>query len=279
MAIVLALLSALSYGISDFLAGDQSRRSDSRLVTLYTQGLGFATAVVAVLLFPGPGPSAGALEWGALSGIGSAVGVLALYRGLALGQMSVVASLCGVLTSVIPAVVGIALGNRLSLLAAAGIVLTIPAIGLASWQVTSRPGATDRASLGYGALAGVGFGCLFVALDRAGAHHGAWPILPGQGVSLLLVAPFAWHGLRSAPLPSGRAAGLMLLAGVLSGAANLLFLAATRHGELAIVGVLSSLYPASTVLMARAVLGERWTRMQGVGMLAAAGAVVMISLG
>lgn len=279
MAIVLALLSAFSYGISDFLAGLQSRRSDSRLVTLYTQGVGFVTAIVAVALFPGAGPSARVLEWGALSGIGSAIGVLGLYRGLSLGQMSVVASLCGVLTSVIPAVVGIALGNHLSPLAAIGIVMTIPAIGLASWHVSVRPTGSERASIGYGAVAGVGFGFLFVALDQAGTHHGAWPIVSGQGVSLLVVAPFAWHAMRVAALPRGRAAGVMVLAGVLSGAANLLFLAATHEGELAIVGVLSSLYPASTVLMARAVLGERWTRMQGVGMLAAAGAVVLISLG
>ena len=279
MAIVLALMSALSYGISDFVAGLQSRRTDSRVVTLYTQGLGFLAAIVAVIVFPGRGPSAAALEWGALSGVGSAVGSLALYRGLALGQMSVVASLCGVLTSVIPAVVGIASGNHLSALAATGIALTIPAVALASWQNSAAPSAGDRASIGYGALAGLGFGFLFVALDHAGGHNGAWPVLPGQGVSLLLVVPFAWRGLRTGRLPAGRATSLMIVAGLLSGAANLLFLAAAGHGELAIVGVLSSLYPAGTVMMARAVLGERWTRIQGAGMLAAAGAVVLISVG
>ena len=279
MAIVLALMSALSYGISDFLAGVQSRRTDSRTVTLYTQGLGLLTGILAVLLVPGSGPSPAALEWGAVSGLGSGIGVLALYRGLALGQMSVIASLCGVLTSVIPAIVGIALGNAISPVTAIGIGLTIPAVGLASWQMSSSPRTAGRRSILYGAIAGVGFGLLFVALDRAGTHHGAWPVVTGEGVSLVVAAPFAWHGMRGGRIPSGRATALIALAGGLGGAGNLLFLLATRHGELAIVGVLSSLYPAGTVLMARAVLGERWTRLQGCGMLAAAGAVVLISLG
>ncbi len=94
--IALALLSALSYGVSDFLAGVTSRAWDSRLVTALAQLIGLATAVIAVLLFAGAGPALRPLLWGALSGVGSAIGVLSLYRGLAVGSMSVVAPACGV---------------------------------------------------------------------------------------------------------------------------------------------------------------------------------------
>ena len=120
------------------------------------------------------------------------------------------------------------------------------------------------------------------ALHRAGPgrrpHAGAWPLIPGQAVSLLLVVPFA----RAAPKP-GQGwrpfAALAVGAGPLSGTANLLFLAATGHGPLAVVAVLTALCPGITVLLARAVLAERWTRLQAVGLLAAALAIALISAG
>jgi uncharacterized membrane protein len=278
VAIALALLSALSYGVSDYVAGVMSRAWDSRLVTAAAQLIGLVTAVVAVLTFPGAGPAAAPLWWGALSGVGSALGVLALYQGLAVASMSVVAPLCGVVTCLIPAVTGVALGNRLTLIELIGIILTIPAVGLVSRQSAAGTHEHAVAGIAYGLTAGAGFGLLFVALDQAGSHHGAWPLLPGQGVSLVLVAPFAIGGARRAGMPSSKTLGTTIFAGVLSGAANLLFLLATRHGELAIVGVLSSLYPAGTVLIARLRLNERWSRSQRLGMLSSLIAVVLVSL-
>jgi len=139
------------------------------------------TAAVAVLLFGGVGPRAGALEWGAVSGLGSGLGTLALYRGLSAARMSVVATLSAVLTAVIPVIVGVALGNHLTTANAAGIVIAIPAIALVSWQPrVPTIAARARAGLIYGILAGLGFALLFIALDRAGTHAGAWPLLPGQ---------------------------------------------------------------------------------------------------
>jgi len=282
MAVVFALASALSYGISDYLAGVTSRSWDFRLVTAGAQVIGLLTAIVAVLAFPGAGPAAGPVLWGAISGIGSAIGVLALYRGLAVGSMNVVAPLCGVLTSVIPAVVGILLGNHLSAIEVAGIVLALPAVLLVSRQ--PRPAAGSRAGGGaaLGLLAGAGFGLLFVALSQAGTRNGAWPLLSGQAIALLLVLPIAIGGLRAttgATAPGARSLGATAVAGILSGAANILYLVATGFGELAIVGVLSSLYPAGTVLIARFRLAEHWSRTQIIGMLAAAVAVVLVVLG
>lgn len=277
MAIAFALLSALSYGVSDYLAGVMSRSWDSRLVTGAAQLIGVLAALVAVLVFPGAGPAVPSLVWGAVSGIGSATGVLALYRGLAVASMSVVAPLCGVLTCVIPALVGVLLGDRLTPAELVGIILTLPAIALVSRQPPTAP--RDRATAGilHGLAAGAGFGLLFVALDQAGSRHGAWPLLPGQALSLLLVAPFALSAARGTSRPTSNTLTVTVLAGVLSGAANLLFLLATRHGELAIVGVLSSLYPAATVLIARLRLEEHWGRAQKLGMLTSIVAVVLVA--
>jgi drug/metabolite transporter (DMT)-like permease len=312
VSIVFALLSAAAYGTSDFCAGLASRRVSSELVTFAAQALGVLTAAVAILLFPGNGPAGSALAWGAVSGIGSALGVLSLYHGLAVARMTVVVTLCAVLTTVIPVIVGVALGNQLGIVAIIGIVIAVPAIALVSWQ----PGATDaraaragplygvgaRRGLGrrliapvptrpgplYGVLAGLGFALLFIALDQAGTHAGAWPLLPGQLISLLIITPFAYRALSparraSSTTESGRPSRttmiLTLAAGVLSGAANLLFLAATSGGQLAVVAVLTSLYPAATVVLARVVLAERWTRSQVVGLLTALTAVILVSTG
>ncbi len=279
VTVVLGLLAAVAYGTSDFAAGLASRRFAPGPVTGVAQALGLITAAAAVLLFPGVGPRAAVLGWGAVSGLGSALGTLSLYHGLSVARMSVVAALSAVLTAVIPGIVGLALGDHLTIGAAAGIVIAIPAIGLVSWQPQPAERSAARAGLLYGALAGLGFALLFIALDRAGTRAGAWPLIPGQVVALLLIAPFAYRGLPRAGRPSRATGALALGAGVLGGVANLLFLAATGHGQLAIVAVLTALYPAVTVLLARALLSERWTRLQACGLLTAAAAIVLVTAG
>lgn len=279
MTVVLALLSALSYGVSDFLAGVTSRAWDSRLVTAVTQSVGLLTALVAVLLVPGAGPAAHPLAWGAVSGAGSALGVLMLYRGFAVASMSVVAPLCGVVTCVIPPTVGIALGDTITVVQTVGIVLAVPAVWLVSRERRTSSTAGAWTGVLYGLTAGVGFGLLFVGLDTAGTASGAWPLLANQLTALTLITPFVVLGLRSSAWTARGTVATTVFAGLLSGAATIFFLLATRHGELAIVGVLSSLYPAGTVLMARLRLAEEWSRTQVVGLLGAAAAVVLVAVG
>jgi uncharacterized membrane protein len=282
MAVALALLSAAAYGASDFIAGLASRRVPAGHVAAATQTLGLVAAGVGVLLFPGAGPAPSALEWGALSGVGSGVGTLALYRGLAIGRMTVVATLSAVLTAVLPVLVGVGLGNRLSALATAGVVIAIPAIVLVSWQPAAAGAGHDtRGEAGFGILSGAGFALLFIALDRAGTHSGAWPLVPGQLISLLAVVPFALgaFGAAASPGRGGSLWRLLVAAGVLSGLANLLYLAATGHGALAVVAVLGAMYPAVTVIAARMVLAERWTTSQAIGLIVAAVAIVLVTVG
>jgi drug/metabolite transporter (DMT)-like permease len=278
MATLLALLSAATFGTSDFLAGLSARRLPVVVVTGIAAALGVVTAALAVLFYSGDGIVGAALLWGAASGVGNVLGTMALYHGLAVGRMSVVATLSGLLAATVPALVGLLQGDGLSTLVAIGILVAIPAIALVSWQPDDgEPRPTSGAR--WGILAGFGFALLFIGLDRAGTASGAWPLLAAEVTSFLLVAPWALVSLRAAGRPAARPAVLAVVAGVLAGLANLAFLAATGHGELAVVAVLTSLYPGFTVILARLFLAERWSRLQVVGLFAALVAVVLVSAG
>ena len=279
MGALLAILAAIAYGVSDFGAGIASRRFAAGPVTAVVEVIGLGTAVLATVLFGGGRPDRSVLIWGAVSGLGSGVGTLSLYRGLAIGRMSLVATVAAVLTVVLPVIAGLVLGHRPAPLAWIGLVSAVPAVGLVSWQSGAGKQSATRRGLLYGAAAGAGFGLLFIALHLAGTHAGAWPLIPGLAVSVLLVAPFAIIGLRSVRRPSAMVVTYMLGAGLLGGVGNLLFLASTGRRELKVVAVLSAMGPAVTVLLARLFLAERWTRLQVAGLLLAGGAVILITVG
>jgi drug/metabolite transporter (DMT)-like permease len=279
MGVVLALLAALCYGSSDFTAGVGGRRSDPAAVTVIAQPFGLVAAAIAVVALSARSPTPHALWWGALSGVGSGGGTVALYRGLAVARMSVVAPLSAVLSAALPALAGLLLGNHLAALAWAGIVIALPAVALVSLQPGEGQGSR-RAGIVTGLLAGAGFALLFIALARAGTSAGAWPLLPGQAVAVLMV--LAWAALarnRPARKAWSQAWRIGVAAGGLSGIANLLYLAATGAGQLAVVAVLAALYPAVTVLLARLTLHERWSRLQIIGLVVSAVAVAAISIG
>jgi drug/metabolite transporter (DMT)-like permease len=279
MGVVLALLSAVCFGSSDFAAGWGGRRSDPSAITAIAQPLGLVAAAIAVIIFSARSPTPHVLWWGALSGIGSGVGTISLYRGLAVARMSVVAPLSAVLTAALPALAGLVLGEHLTVVAWAGIAIAMPAIVLVSVQPGGGHGSR-RAGIVTGLAAGAGFALLFIALDRAGTSAGAWPLLPGQAVAAIMVLAWATP-VRNRPSRKAwsRAWRIGVAAGVLSGIANLLYLAATGAGQLAVVAVMTALYPAVTVVLARVILHERWSRLQVIGLAAAAVAVAAISIG
>ncbi|MHA7985768.1 EamA family transporter [Rathayibacter sp. CAU 1779] len=282
MGALLALVAAVGYGASDFLAGMAGRRTPVILVTAVTLSVGLVFSAVVVVFVHGAGPTASVLLWGALSGVGSAVGTLALYQGFAVGSMSVVATVSGVLTVVIPAVVGVLIGNRLPVLGVLGVVAAIVAVALVSWTGGggSAEGAQDQRRGGalYGILAGAAFALLFIALERAGSGSGAWPVAIGQLVACALIVPFAVGGFRARRGLPGSEWRLPLLAGVLGSAAALSYLASTGFGELVIIAVVTSMYPAVTVLLARFVLQERWNWLQRTGLVLSAASVAVIAL-
>lgn len=282
MGALWALLAAVSYGTGDFVGGLGGRRSESpAAISVVIQATGVVVAVVAtlgwVLTGLGGAPSGAVLAWGALGGLGSGTGNAALYRGLARGEMAVVAPASAVVTVLVPAAVGVATGDRLSAAAWCGVVLSLPAVALTSW--TGRARGFSSKELGYGALAGVGFGWLFVALDRAGTADGPWPLVPGQLVAVLLVVSVSRRSLRQARPDWSQVLVWAGSSGLLAGAANQLFLASTATGPLTVSAVLAALYPAVTVALAMALLAESAGRLRWLGLVASAASVVLVVTG
>ncbi len=281
MGVILGLAAALAYGASDFIAGVLSRRFNVLQVASVGQVCA-GVCTLAALPFTSPAaPGAAAVAWGVVAGVGVAVGSLALYRGLATGQMAVAGPLSGVGAAALPALAAFVLGERPSYLAVAGVVLALPAVWLVS--TVDRPAGGQRpkraaAGVRDGLLAGVGFGVLFFGLDRAGDAAGLWPVVIAQGTSALLLCGTALArrtSLRSTARTTAAAASV----GLLGGTATVLFFFATHAGLLTIAAVLTSLYPAFTVLLARVVLAEKLGRIQTVGLGLAAVAVTLIVTG
>ncbi len=274
MGALLGLAAALAYGVSDYVAGVASRRHHFLWVTL----LGFVSAsvgcLVAVLVEGELDPSTHALVWGAVSGIGSTVGSLGLFRGYGRGEMAVAGPLSAVGAAAFPAIVGAFLGERLPAIGFAGVLLAFPAIWLMS-RAPHEHGGSARAGAVDGLISGAGFGLLFVALARAGDESGLWPVLAGEVVAIVLLGVATV--VRTPPWTADvRWVGIIMAAGVLSVVANVLFFLASHRSLLTVAAVLTSLYPGVTVAMSAVLLHERPDRLQKLGLVLGAVAVAAI---
>ena len=259
----------------------QSRRQALLAVLLVSQGAAVIPVGIAVLVSGDPPPAAAAVAWAGAAGLFGTLGVAAFYRGLAVGTMSIVAPVAS--TGVIlPVLVGLADGERPSTLQVAGIAAALAGVVLAS-RTPEEPGhpARDnaRTALGLSLVAAVGIGITFVGLERATRSAGVpWSLLVSRGLQATLLTSAAL--IFRPPLPTDRAAWRAIVGlGLLDVSANALFAVAVGHGLLSIVSVLSSLYPAITVLLARTLLHERVSRAQEAGVLAILAGVVAISAG
>jgi drug/metabolite transporter (DMT)-like permease len=290
MEIVLAVGAAIAFGASDFVGGLLSRRIAVFSVVLVSQAISLAGGL-AILPFWGTGFSAEALGWGAAAGAAAAVGASALYRGLSIGRMGVVAPTSGVLAAVIPVVFGFALGERPGSIAVAGVALGLVAVTAVSRQPDrvaapapasspedpARSDTRSRRGVLEGLAAGVGFGLFFVLLERSPSDSGLWPLASMRVSIIVLVGCIVVIGGPGVEVGSGSILRLGAL-GLVNVTADLLYLLATRHGLLSLVGVITSLYPAVTVLLARSILHERMDRSQVAGLALAVISVVLIAL-
>jgi len=240
--------------------------------------MGLLPLVVIVALRAEPLPGGMEPLWAVLGGLAGLVGLASFYRGLSLGAMAVVAPISG-LAATIPVAVGVATGERPSALQAAGIVVALGGVALASREeLEGGRGARVAAGVGLALLSALGFGCFFVGLD-AGSEDDLWWALVfvrGASLSALVVAAVA---LRP-PLAFGRAdLGALVAIGLLDVTANGLFAAAANQGLVSVVAVLASLYPVVTIVLARLVLHERVQRLQQAGVLAVLCGVAFIAAG
>jgi drug/metabolite transporter (DMT)-like permease len=269
----LALGAALCFGITDFVSALLARRVHSAAVALVAQLGGTALVLVAALLVPAPVVTAGALGWGALSGIGTGIGVAFLFRGMGNGQLSVVVPLSDVGGVVLPVLVGVLLlGERPTALAWLGIAAAAPALWLITRVGRGRPSATGSAD---GLVSGLGFALQFIALVPVDPAAGLWPLVASRVASVVTILPMA----ARAPL---RMAWPLALAAIVSGAIGTLaivcYLMATRQQLLAVAVVLTALYPVVPVLLGLTVLRERVTVTQTAGLGLAGAAVGLIAL-
>ena len=284
MGVILGLAAALLYGGSDFVGGLTSRKLGALPVNVVGSSVAAALAWMALLAVGGPGPTVHAVAWGLASGLGGGIGTTMLYRGLARGQMSVVGPVSAVAAAGVPVAAGVAMGERPTVLALAGVLVALPAIVLvaASGSASGLARSLTGSGLTDGLAAGAAFGFMFIGLAQAGhvpgsAGAGLWPVASEQTGSLLLVLAIA---VRSrVPLrPAIRAAGWPALVGASGMSATLLYFYATHVSMLATAAVLVSLYPGVTVLLARVVLHERFSPVQRAGLSLCTLAVVAIAL-
>ncbi|MEO8691134.1 MAG: DMT family transporter [Solirubrobacteraceae bacterium] len=276
-AFLLALASSLAYGGADFLGGVAARGAHVLRVIVVAAP---ASLAVEVVLWPALGAQfpLGAVTWGAASGLASAVSFGLLYRTLALGPMSVLSPMTALVSAALPVAVGLAEGERLGGLAVLGMVLALVAIVMVSAGSDARGARPSRAALIMAFGAGAAIALQLVCLHQSPSDSGVAPLLIGRAVSSGVVLSAALSlrsrlGQARPSLPKSAAAG------ALDSLANVAFLLSVRDGDLAVVAVITALYPAGTVLLARALLDERIGRVQLAGLGVAALAVSLLALG
>ncbi|HEV2282786.1 MAG TPA: DMT family transporter [bacterium] len=280
---VFGLASATSWGAGDFSGGLATKRAPVFTVAAVSKLASLATMLFFAWLRAEQIPSLHVLVWAGAAGVGGAVGLMALYQALAVGVMGVAAPVSAVIAATMP-VVFAALSEGLPTdLQLTGFGLAMAAVWFisrpAGGALPGRPRQTRGLTLA--ALAGLGFGVFYIFISRARANVVFWPLAASQLVTLVTV--LAVVGILALARRSSTdrlpidAVPLMLLAGLLDAGGNAFFLLAEHAGRLDVAAVLASLYPASTVVLARLILNERVSRTQAVGIVAALASIPLIA--
>ncbi|WP_432030195.1 EamA family transporter [Streptomyces sp. 1222.5] len=276
LALLLALGSSLAYGCADFLGGLGARKAHVLRTVLVAAP---ASLAVELLLWPVLGASfdVASLAWGAASGVASAAAFAMLYRTLAIGPMNVLSPVTALVSAALPVAVGLLQGEHLAAAGLVGLPLALLAVVLVSAGRGAGSARPSRTALLLALGAGAAIALQLVFLHQAPSGSGVAPLIVGRAVSSAVTLAAA--GLMRRRLgPERPAYAMSAAAGVLDSVANLLFLLAARSGDLTVVAVITALYPAGTVLLARGVLAERIHRGQLAGLGAAAVAVGLLAL-
>lgn len=302
MAILLALAASLAWGSSDYLGGQQSRRWSLWSVIVVSQAAGLVGCLVVVAVHGTPAPSLVRLVPAMLAGASGAVSIACFYHALAIGTMSIVAPVSAT-SAAVPVIVGMVSGERPSIMQLVGMALALGGAVLAAREprrsepareprrseatpgrshtdrhTTARRPSDARLSVLLAVVAALGIGLMLTGLHASARYDPYWALLAARGASAAcLLAVVALRrpqlGLRPTQVP------LLVLLGVLDTGANGMFAVASTLGYLSIVSVLGSLYPVTTVVLAHAFLGERVTREQGAGIVAALTGIALIAAG
>lgn len=270
----LALAAAASWGVGDFLGGLKSRSLRPVAILIVAQPIGGALLGIWVAI-RGQGPPGSAVLWACLASVFGTVGLVAFYRGMAAGALSIVAPIAGA-GAAIPVIWGLAHGDHPSFYQELGFIAALAGVVLASFE-RQRGAAQLAAGVGWAVIAMLAFGGYYIPMHAASQGDFLWAAFVFRLSSLTLIAS-AWLIFRP---PPARGADLPVLAsiGVLDTGGNVFFAAAATRGLVSVVSILASLYPVVTVLLARAVLHERVHRSQELGIVLALAGIVLISIG
>jgi drug/metabolite transporter (DMT)-like permease len=274
MAVQFALPAAVGFGVADFAGGLATRRTSCRLAVIAVAQLAGVAALLPVLPLLAGQPSVDAAVLGALAGLAGSGGLVLYCRGLAQGPMGVVAPLSGLSGAGLPLVVGLLMGERAGPMTLGGVGLALLAIALAS--VGTSHDRIAASGLLLGIASGLGFGLFFVALDASPPESGLWPLLAAKLAAIVVFGPLVL-ARRGAGRVLQLRSGLIVLSGAADMVSNILFLLATRQGELGVSAVLVSLYPVVVLVLARVLLRERLTSLQAVSMALALTAGALLS--
>lgn len=276
MGIVFGLLAAVFYGAADFLGGFATRRSPMLAVAVISQAAGFILLVAALPFFGGHATH-DAILYGALAGISGGVGIALLYHALSIGKMGVVSPTTAVLGAAFPVGAGVLRGEHLSAWQVAGIAIALLAVIMIS--VSTEPDGRfefSTAGVKEAIASGIFIGGFLIFLASAGRNAGLYPLVSARLASTAFLVLIALV-LRKSITPLRASVPIILLAGAIDMTANCLYVLATYAGYISVAAVLTSLYPASTVFLARIVLGERLAALQKIGVACALAGVALIA--
>jgi uncharacterized membrane protein len=276
--VLLSLAASCCWGVADFIGGLQTRRIAIPVVLAMVEGTGLVLVLIVIAATGEPFPGGRAVVLSLVGGVGGVLALGCFYRALSIGTMSIVAPISATGVA-LPVIVGIATGDRLSALVSAGLAVTVVGVILASREAHEDAGraAAGRLSIGLALIAAVGFGSYFVLSDAAADDSIVWFLVLSRVIPVPALIALAWRRGMSTPAP--RTALLLAVGGTLDCGATGLYALANTKGALSIVAVVGSLYPVMTVVLARAVLGERIRPVQGDGVAAALAGVAMIAGG
>lgn len=278
VAVALGLAASVSWGLADFIGGSKSRTLDLLAVLVVSQGVALAALLVVLGARAQAPPDAQSLLYAAGAGVAGVAGLAALYRGLAVGAMAVVAPIAALGAS-IPVIVGVATGDRPGAVQVAGMALALAGVGLAAREPAPEGGGARLAvGVGLAAAAALGIGLFLVFMDAAGDGDVLWALTIARVASVALVG-MAAVAMRP-DLGAARAQiGPVAAIGALDLAANAFFTIAATQGLVSVAAVCSSLYPVVTIALAATLLGERVRASQGAGVALVLLGVIGIAAG
>ena len=277
MPLIWAGFAALFYGLADYSGSKASRFANSASITFFGQAMAFMGIGVFLLFARTPVMPLESWLWTSGGGFGGALALVAFYKAMSMGSMTVIAPITAVIGLSVPVFAGVLSGERPSGFAWAGILLATVAVALVADVLDRHDLPTPPRVIWMAVAAGLGFGMIFVCMGNASHDHGVWPLFGQRLVSVPTVAAIALLQTRSISVPK-RVVSLSIAAGVLDTSANGLYLLATSAELMSIVSVVVAMYPVATIFLAMTLDHERLHKSQGIGLLLAITSLVLISI-